>query len=88
MPEKVDPDSGVATESQSERKLKRPQLYKVLFHNDNYTTRDFVVAVLREVFHKSESDAVAIMRTAVVRLATATPVAIHAPTRIFAYLSL
>ncbi|HET9158256.1 MAG TPA: ATP-dependent Clp protease adaptor ClpS [Myxococcaceae bacterium] len=61
MPEKVDPDSGVATESQSERKLKRPQLYKVLFHNDNYTTRDFVVAVLREVFHKSESDAVAIM---------------------------
>jgi ATP-dependent Clp protease adaptor protein ClpS len=61
MPERVDPDSGVVTEPQSERKLKRPQLYKVLFHNDNYTTRDFVVAVLREVFHKSESDAVAIM---------------------------
>ncbi|HZW88831.1 MAG TPA: ATP-dependent Clp protease adaptor ClpS [Myxococcaceae bacterium] len=61
MPEKEAPDSGVVTETQSERKLKRPQLYKVLFHNDNYTTRDFVVAVLREVFHKSESDAVAIM---------------------------
>jgi len=61
MPEKVAPDSEVVTETQSERKLKRPQLYKVLFHNDNYTTRDFVVAVLREVFHKSESDAVAIM---------------------------
>ncbi len=61
MPERVDPDTGVVTESKSERKLKRPQLYKVLFHNDNYTTREFVVAVLREVFHKSESDAVAIM---------------------------
>jgi len=61
MPEKVAPDSEVGTETQSERKLKRPQLYKVLFHNDNYTTRDFVVAVLREVFHKSESDATAIM---------------------------
>ena len=39
----------------------RPTLYKVLLHNDNYTTREFVVAVLKEVFHKSESDAVRIM---------------------------
>jgi ATP-dependent Clp protease adaptor protein ClpS len=63
MPERVDPDTGVVTQPQTEteRQLKRPQLYKVLFHNDNYTTRDFVVAVLREVFHKSEADAVAIM---------------------------
>jgi ATP-dependent Clp protease adaptor protein ClpS len=63
MPERVDPDTGAATQTQAEteRQLKRPQLYKVLFHNDNYTTRDFVVAVLREVFHKSESDAVTIM---------------------------
>src|SRR4029078_9282595 len=36
-------------------------LYKVLFHNDNYTPMEFVVMVLPEVFHKSESDAVAIM---------------------------
>ena len=61
MPERPEPDSGTVTETRSERQLKRPQLYKVLFHNDNYTTRDFVVAVLREVFHKSESDAVAIL---------------------------
>jgi len=61
MPEPLNPDTAAVTESKSERKLKRPQLYKVLFHNDNYTTRDFVVAVLREVFHKSESDAVSIM---------------------------
>ena len=59
-------DSGngdVATETQSKPKdkLAKPPLYKVLFHNDNYTTMEFVVAVLREVFHKSESDSVAIM---------------------------
>ncbi len=63
MPEKFDPDSGVVTETRTKpkEKLKRPPLYKVLLHNDNYTTRDFVVAVLMEVFHKSETDAVQIM---------------------------
>jgi ATP-dependent Clp protease adaptor protein ClpS len=63
MPEKPDPDSGVVTETKTKpaHKLKRPPLYRVLLHNDNYTTRDFVVAVLKEVFHKTESDAVQIM---------------------------
>lgn len=56
-----DPDSGVVTETRTEKKLQRPKLYRVLLHNDNYTTRDFVVAVLREVFHRSEGDAVQIM---------------------------
>lgn len=60
-PNKFDPDSGTVTETRTEKRLQKPRLYKVLLHNDNYTTRDFVVAVLREVFHKSESDAVAIM---------------------------
>ena len=61
MAQKFDPDSGTAVETRTQKKLQRPKLYKVLFHNDNYTTRDFVVAVLREVFHKSESDSVTIM---------------------------
>ena len=30
-------------------------------HNDDYTTREFVVWVLQTVFHKNESDAIAIM---------------------------
>jgi ATP-dependent Clp protease adaptor protein ClpS len=59
--EKYDPDSNVVTETKPQKKLKRPTLYKVLLHNDNYTTREFVVAVLKEVFHKSETDAVQIM---------------------------
>ena len=56
-----DGDTGVATETRKKEKLQKPPLYRVLFHNDDYTTMEFVVAVLREVFHKSESDSVAIM---------------------------
>jgi ATP-dependent Clp protease adaptor protein ClpS len=54
-------DAGVATETRKKEQLKKPQLYKVLFHNDNYTTMEFVVWVLITLFHKSEADAFAIM---------------------------
>ena len=54
-------DSGTTTETRSEKKLQKPRLYKVLLHNDDYTTREFVVAVLVLVFGKSETDAVTIM---------------------------
>src|SRR5262245_404166 len=49
------------TKTQPKQKLKKPPLYRVLFHNDNYTTREFVVAVLKEVFHRTDTDAVQIM---------------------------
>ena len=42
-------------------RTKKPPMYKVLLHNDDYTTREFVVWVLQSVFHKNESDAIAIM---------------------------
>ena len=61
MPERFDTDEGVVTRTKSEKKLQKPSLYKVLLHNDDYTTREFVVEVLKSVFHKSESDAVTIM---------------------------
>lgn len=61
MGRKYESDTDVVTETSKQTKLQKPRLYKVLLHNDNYTTRDFVVAVLREVFHKSETDAVQIM---------------------------
>jgi ATP-dependent Clp protease adaptor protein ClpS len=39
----------VATETK--REVKRPPLFKVLLHNDDYTTQDFVVFILRSIFH-------------------------------------
>ena len=40
---------------------KRPRLYKVLLHNDDYTTMEFVVFVLVELFNKSNTEATQIM---------------------------
>ena len=38
-----------------------PKHYKVIFHNDDFTTMEFVVKILIEVFFKSQSEANAIM---------------------------
>ena len=55
-------DVGVAEpKTKAKPKLERPRLYKVLLHNDNFTPMEFVVLVLREVFAKSDADAVSIM---------------------------
>ena len=43
------------------RKMKPPQSYKVLLHNDNYTTMEFVVFILETVFKKSLAEATQIM---------------------------
>ncbi len=56
-----DSDSGTVVETRAEKKIARPKMYRVLLHNDHYTTREFVVAVLIEVFNRSETDAVQIM---------------------------
>jgi ATP-dependent Clp protease adaptor protein ClpS len=52
-------DEAVVTEEKP--RLKKPPLYKVLLHNDDYTTMDFVVFVLRTVFQRSEADAIRVM---------------------------
>jgi ATP-dependent Clp protease adaptor protein ClpS len=54
-------DAGVVTERRTQRKLKRPKLYKVLLHNDDYTTMEFVIFILVTIFHRTETDAVQIM---------------------------
>ncbi len=50
-----------AVQTKSKQKLKKPPLYKVLLHNDNYTTMEFVVLVLMHVFNHSEIEAIRIM---------------------------
>lgn len=52
-------EADVATASDT--KPKKPRMYKVLLHNDDYTTMEFVVHILVEVFHHTEEDAVHIM---------------------------
>jgi ATP-dependent Clp protease adaptor protein ClpS len=49
----------VATESRE--KLKKPPLFRVLLHNDDFTTMEFVVEVLKRVFGKTDADAFRIM---------------------------
>ncbi len=61
MAERFETDSGVVTETRTDKQVKKPHLYKVLMHNDDYTTREFVVDVLCTVFHKSEPDAIRVM---------------------------
>lgn len=45
-------DEGVLT--QERPKTKKPPMYKVLIHNDDYTPMEFVVAVLMQVFRHDE----------------------------------
>jgi len=47
--------------SKSKEKFKEPEQFRVILLNDDYTTMDFVVDVLMEIFHKSIEDANKIM---------------------------
>lgn len=42
-------------------RIREPQKYKVVFHNDDFTTMDFVIEVLTKVFLKSLHDAYSFM---------------------------
>jgi ATP-dependent Clp protease adaptor protein ClpS len=61
-PRKHFEDEGeVATDER--KKTKKPNQYRVILHNDNYTTMEFVVHVLMKFFHKSATEAEHIMLT-------------------------
>lgn len=58
-----DQNSGFGSTVVSERKpaVKKPSLYKVLIHNDDYTPMDFVVMILETYFGKDKLSATEIM---------------------------
>ena len=56
-----DIDSGSEVMTESETKLEKPKLFKVILHNDDFTTMEFVVFVLEYVFMRSQTDAFTIM---------------------------
>ncbi len=45
----------------TKKKLEKPPMFKVLLHNDDFTTMDFVIFVLNRVFSRSEAESVIIM---------------------------
>ncbi|MGQ9897981.1 MAG: ATP-dependent Clp protease adapter ClpS [Acidobacteriota bacterium] len=54
-----DRDEGLLVEEHTT--TKEPPMFRVLLHNDDYTTMPFVVYVLQHIFHHSESEATRIM---------------------------
>ncbi len=61
MPEFSDGEYDGDVLTESDVKLEKPKLFKVLLHNDDFTTMEFVVFVLIQVFLRSEPEAFAIM---------------------------
>ena len=57
-------DSVVRPRTKTRPKTERPRLHEVLLLNDDYTPREFVVAVLKAVFRMSEDQAYPVMMTA------------------------
>jgi len=53
----LDHDSQVKDQSE----LHPPQMYRVILHNDHYTTMEFVIDVLVKIFHKTAREATRIM---------------------------
>ena len=61
MSPRPDAEESILAESRSDQRVQQPRLWRVLLHNDDYTTQDFVVWVLESIFNKPRGEAFAIM---------------------------
>jgi ATP-dependent Clp protease adaptor protein ClpS len=57
----VDHRNEEAVASKSKPRLKKPPLFKILLHNDDYTTMEFVVYILTTIFQQPAEEAIRIM---------------------------
>ena len=57
----TDRQTGGEVLERTRQETKKPELFKVLLLNDDYTTMDFVVEVLESVFNKAPAEAYRIM---------------------------
>lgn len=55
-------DSDVIEKIDESIKVQEPKMYKVLLHNDDITTFDFVILILVRIFHRSVEDAAEITK--------------------------
>lgn len=55
------PDGGSHTDVLIEDEVREPRMFRVLLHNDDYTTMEFVVSILVEVFRRTPDEATRIM---------------------------
>ena len=60
MADEFENDQG-AVITEDKVRVKKPDLFRVLLHNDDYTPMDFVVDILINIFRKSHSQATQIM---------------------------
>lgn len=58
-----DPRKDEELQVEDRKKTAVPKRYHVLFHNDDYTTMEYVVEILRRFFHKTDTEALHIMLT-------------------------
>ena len=55
-------DIGITTLTKEKIKLDEPGLYDVIFLNDNITTQEFVIRVLKQIFNKTQEQADTLMK--------------------------
>jgi len=54
-------ESNIDIKEKNKIKIKKPKLYKVVMHNDDFTTMEFVVDVLVNIFNRKIEEANKIM---------------------------
>ncbi len=61
IPDRTRPDLEEHLVVQERKRTRRPKRYRVILHNDDYTSMEFVIHVLVKYFHKTETEANHIM---------------------------